>query len=80
MDQYEHLLLRVDDHVNGKRYALEPRLRHLDEKLDAVSDSHTVALLDDLGLEGWQLVAVQEDRFWLRRPLPTRAPGAPYTS
>ncbi|MCW5128615.1 hypothetical protein B7L18_038260, partial [Burkholderia cenocepacia] len=51
-------------------YVLEPHQRDLDANLQNIGDSQTVALFDELGRKGWELVSVDESgdgRYWMKR-------------
>ncbi|MGX5653249.1 hypothetical protein ACWKWC_00550 [Geodermatophilus nigrescens] len=69
METWEYLLIRVQTSGNAQ-YVLEPYQRDLDANLQNVGDSHTVALFDELGRNGWELVSVDESgdgRYWMKR-------------
>lgn len=69
MDTWEYLLVRVASGGVGKEYVLEPR-QDVQANLQNVGHSQTVALLDDLGAQGWELVQadIPGETYWLKRP------------
>ncbi len=71
MERWENLLIRVVPYAggHGKQYVIEPKQWDLQANMDNVSDSGTVALLDELGAAGWQVVTADLDQtqFLLKR-------------
>ncbi|TFV49532.1 hypothetical protein [Blastococcus sp. TF02A-35] len=72
MEQWEHLLVRVVPLPGGggRQYVLSPMQSDLQANLHNVGPDHTVALLDELGEDGWELLSVDvaSDTYWLKRP------------
>jgi len=68
MERWEYLLVRVQS-AGGRQFVLEPYRSGVETNLQNVTDSNTVALLDELGQEGWELVAVdfQVESYWLKK-------------
>lgn len=79
MERWEYLLIRVAT-VGGRQYVLEP-YQDVSTNVHNVSDSNTVALLDELGNAGWELVSVDESddgRYWMKRPATPKPTGQGY--
>lgn len=69
METWEYLLIEIQLGGNAQ-YVLEPQQRDLHADLGSVGDRETVALFDELGRQGWELVSVDESkagRYWLKR-------------
>jgi hypothetical protein len=73
MDTWEYLLVRIVAGGLGREYVLEPR-QEVDANLQNPSVSQTIAVLDDLGNQGWELVTAEPggETFWLKRQVESR--------
>jgi hypothetical protein len=69
MDKWQNLLVRVDTQPTAQ-VTLVPSQYGVDVKfLQGTNDPNLLDLLDELGKDRWQLVAVDGTRYWLKRPL-----------
>ncbi|NUS59166.1 MAG: hypothetical protein HOV66_30560 [Streptomycetaceae bacterium] len=79
MEKWEHLVVSVRPVVDGREFVLSPKPPGIEDRtnLSQVDRDHTVALLDVLGDDGWQLVSVdvQTDTYWLKRVVDPSRPS-----
>ncbi len=56
--------------VEGSQLVLTPSLNGLKTNLLDSGLRNVMALLDELGLQGWELTAVRDAEYWLKKPIP----------
>lgn len=69
MEQWEHMVVRVVSGGGGPEMVLTPYRPNLRNDLRPAGIENVIAVLDELGEEGWQLVTVDRDSatYWLKR-------------
>ena len=68
MERWQHLQVRVNRVQHNEQILLVPHQHDVETELQDVSPLNVVAVLDELGSHSWQLVAVLDDEFWMKRP------------
>jgi hypothetical protein len=66
MDRWTNVVVNVE----GSQLVLTPSLNGLQTNLLDSGLRNVLALLDELGLRGWEVTAVREDEYWLKKPIP----------
>lgn len=67
---WQHLVVQVNSTTNNKQLVVTPSQPDLGTNLYDITLGNVVALLNELGADGWQLVSVRDSAYWLRRPAP----------
>jgi hypothetical protein len=69
MEKWQYLLIRVLRGLQGQEYVLTPPQAGIEALLHGEGPESTVALLDELGDGGWELIAVDvgDGTYWLKR-------------
>jgi len=69
MEKWQYLLIRVVRGLQGQEYVLTPPQPQFEAGLHGEGPDSTVALLDELGDAGWELVSVDAGSgvYWLKR-------------
>lgn len=71
MEKWEHVVLQVLVNPGGPELQLQPPQEGLTTELQSRGAADVMAVLNELGAAGWQLVAVEESRsYWLKRQAP----------
>jgi hypothetical protein len=67
METWQYLLIRVFRSLEAQFHVLTPPQPDLGVDLNGEGPESTVALLDELGAAGWELVSVDGGTYWLKR-------------
>lgn len=81
MEKWTYLMIKVADGGGGRQYVLQPHVGDLEANLHSVGAGFTVALLDELGDRGWELLSVDvpTETYWLKKRV-VEAPGDEVTA
>jgi hypothetical protein len=67
METWQYLLIRVIRSIEVQQHLLTPPQPDLVADLQGEGPESTVALLDELGAAGWELVSADVGTYWLKR-------------
>lgn len=72
-ERWQHLVVRVDKQPQ-EQLTLVPSQSDLQTSTFVASTTNVVAMLNELGGKGWQLVAVRDNEYWLKCLKPATDP------